>query len=107
MKPYAIVKEGVSTLKKFPDTAIVTLSEFVDVERTPESDRELQALVDEKQVTLFDLSGTKTIETSWLRLITTLTVNAMRTKGGKIVGVIGANADARAGWDYIGQLKHI
>lgn len=78
----------------------ITFHEAVEVERTKANDKVLLDFVKSGKVTL-DLSKVKWIETTWIRLITTLTIQE-----GADVTIVGANEETLATAEYLGHTKH-
>jgi hypothetical protein len=79
----------------------VTFQEWVDCSRTAEGDKLLLDLVKTGRRVTIDLSKSKSVETSWVRLITMLSIQE-----GADVTVVGSNQETRDTAEYLGQLKH-
>ena len=89
-------------VKTLDDDVVITFAQYVDHERTPDHDRELEDLVGRHKLVVCDLSGSRKVTSDWLRFLLRLTVKA--TKMGKRVAIVGMRDNVRQTSDVLGLL---
>ena len=82
------------------DDVVVTFAQYVDHERTPEHDSELDDLVERNQLVICDLSGSRKVTSDWLRFLLRLSVKAK--KMGKRVAIVGMRDNVKETSDVLG-----
>jgi len=87
------------------DDVVVVFAQYLDHERTPEHDNELDALVERHELVICDISGSRKVTSDWLRFLLRLSVKAK--KMGKRVAIVGMGDNVRETSDVLGLLDEL
>lgn len=93
-RPYEIQPPG--------EDVVVVFAQYVDHERTPEHDHDLEDLVERHELVICDISGSRKVTSDWLRFLLRLSVKAR--KMGKRVAIVGMGDNVRKSSDVLGLL---
>jgi anti-anti-sigma regulatory factor len=87
------------------DDVVVVFAQYVDHERRPEHDRELDDLVERHELVICDISGSRKITSDWLRFLLRLSVKAK--KMGKRMAIVGMGDNVKETSDVLGLLDDL
>ena len=92
--------DGPYTVQPANGEVVIVFVEYVDHERTPEYDRELDDLVERHTLVICDISKSKKVTSDWLRFLRRLTVKADNM--GKRLVLVGMRDNVRESSDVLG-----